>query len=480
MRVKRACLAAGGISTYCQSSLGVQFGQGPKRSDNESWAFDERPAPGPGDQVLKTARAERSPRLSVGSEDRRCRRRFDWPPIIGKLLGQPNPTGFGPQGPNRPKQYFFWLWNRRPGGEFRLTMDIPFDRIQTLAPPEAAEQLGSGGQIRLNPHADQSPDDADRPRLTIFQQDWWLQIAKGSAPLKEVKVLGPTGGVVGSLKYIVQRNAVGISFGGDPLLSRVNGPFVSDNLSDADKTIVLAQLIERLPNISFMFSISEHAPNADLIKEAFNYAGFECVEQLNYSQPPENTSTRLGKSLREHLKQAGNKLDVIDIISSQFINFYQANLQAYGNRSYFSLEIARELINASMKRQPPQARIIAACRKGAGRSGGSPVIDAAICIVWDNERCYYWLSTRRRESHPDAIKLLIVTAIKHAERQGLIFDSDGINTPGAKRLFRTIFRMPNEEKRYIFTKHSGIHKIYEAHRTAIDKVKKAATAMRLR
>jgi hypothetical protein len=97
MRAKRACLAAGGISTYCQSSLGVQFGQGPKRSDNESWAFDERPAPGPGDQVLKTARAERSPRLSVGSEDRRCRRRFDWPPIIGKLLGQPNPTGFGHQ-----------------------------------------------------------------------------------------------------------------------------------------------------------------------------------------------------------------------------------------------------------------------------------------------------------------------------------------------------------------------------------------------
>lgn len=61
-----------------------------------------------------------------------------------------------------------------------------------------------------------------------------------------------------------------------------------------------------------------------------------------------------------------------------------------------------------------------------------PFVDAAICIVWDNECCYYWLSTRRKESHPDAIKLLIVEAMKHARKLGLNFDADDANTSGVR------------------------------------------------
>jgi hypothetical protein len=72
------------------------------------------------------------------------------------------------------------------------------------------------------------------------------------------------------------------------------------------------------------------------------------------------------------------------------------------------------------------------------------VLDAAICIVWDKERCYYWLSTHRKDSHPDAIKLLITAAMKYASKMGLIFDADGVTTPGSERLYKTIFKMPNE------------------------------------
>jgi hypothetical protein len=229
-----------------------------------------------------------------------------------------------------------------------------------------------------------------------------------------------------------------------------------------------------------MFTISEHTPDADLIRQAFKNAGFECFEQLNYSQPADDAINRLGTKLREHIKQARSKLDVISVDPDRFISFYRANLKAVGNKkSYFPLEVAKELITIGINREPPQARIFAASRRPE-RSSEQPFIDAAICVTWDSERCYYWLSTRCKESHPDAIKLLIVTAMKHASERGLIFDADGVNTLGAQRLFKTIFRMPNEEKRYIFTRTSRWSQLYEAHRSKIDKIKKFAIALGLR
>jgi hypothetical protein len=321
--------------------------------------------------------------------------------------------------------------------------------------------------------------DVDRLRLTIFQQYWWLKIARGSAPLKEVQLRDPNGVVIGSLPYIVQRNALGIPWGVSPHLSRISGPIVSKNLGDKEKAIVFGRLIRKLPNISFTFSISEHIPDAHLIREAFKNAGFECSEQINYSHPPEDAKGRLGKKLRQHIKQAHNKLDIINTNPDDFINFYRANLKATDKKSYFPLEVAREMIEICVNRDPPQAFIFAASKKVPEHSSDTPVLDAAICIVWDEQRCFYWLSTRRKESHPDAIKLLIAAAMKHARELGLIFDADGVTTPGTERLYNTIFRMPNEEKRYIFTRTSRWSQLYETHRYKIDKLRRVAIALGL-
>jgi len=185
--------------------------------------------------------------------------------------------------------------------------------------------------------------------------------------------------------------------------------------------------------------------------------------------------------LREHVIQASNRLDIINIHPDAFIDFYRANLKsAVNKKSWFSLEVAKELIEASVRREPPQARIIAARKNIADNPSEMSVPDAAICIVWDRERCYYWLSTRRIESHPDAIKLLIVEAMKHAKNLGLIFDADGTTTPGTLRLYKTIFRMPNEEKRYVFARTSRWSKLYEDNRSTIDKIKRLAIALGIR
>ena len=175
----------------------------------------------------------------------------------------------------------------------------------------------------------------NRFRLTIFQQDWWLNIARGSAPLEEVQVYDANGVVVGSLTYVVHRNVLGIPLGSGSWLSRVSGPVVCDNLSYEERIIVLTQLIKNLPNISFAFSIRELTPNAYVIRQAFKYAGFECFEQINYSQPPEHGINRLGIKLREHIKQARNKLNVISLSPEEFINFYRVNLKSSGKKLVF-------------------------------------------------------------------------------------------------------------------------------------------------
>jgi hypothetical protein len=320
--------------------------------------------------------------------------------------------------------------------------------------------------------------DIDRHALTIFQQEWWLNVARGSAHLEEVQVLGPKSQALASFAYIVQRNAIGIPSGTDPYLSRVGGPVLKADLSDPEKETVLSQLIEKLPNISFRFSISENAPNAHLIRQGFQRAGFECFEQINYSQPPEDEINRLGAKLREHIRQAKN---VIDIGPEEFINFYQENLKSIDNQKcYFPLEVARELIEASINREPPQARIIAATQKSSYPAYESTIIDAAICVVWDSDRYYYWLSTRRKQSHPDAIKLLITTAMRHANILGLVFDADGINTPGTQRLFNTIFKMSNLEKRYVLTRASKSTKLYEYFRYKFNEIKKVITPIDLK
>src|ERR1700751_3923496 len=85
--------------------------------------------------------------------------------------------------------------------------------------------------------------------LAIFQQDWWLKIARGSGCLKEVQVHGANRAVIGSLTYAIQRNAIGIPSGGSAPLSRLNAPIVSDALNESEKASAIAQLIDKLPNL---------------------------------------------------------------------------------------------------------------------------------------------------------------------------------------------------------------------------------------
>src|SRR5271165_2252170 len=107
---------------------------------------------------------------------------------------------------------------------------------------EAAELTDLG----CNPAMDQS-------LLPVFQQDWWLGIARGKENYNEARV--PKDGViVGRLPYVIRRTKIGTRWGATPAWSHLGGPILSQSLSEGEKLDVLGRLIAQLPtNVSYGF-----------------------------------------------------------------------------------------------------------------------------------------------------------------------------------------------------------------------------------
>jgi hypothetical protein len=303
----------------------------------------------------------------------------------------------------------------------------------------------------------------DQSRLPIFEQDWWVDVARKSAGFREVTVL-EEGLVVGRLAFSrVQRNRFGFRWGGNLPACHLGGPALAESLSPKRLAEVLDDLLEQLPNIPFQFTVSAHMSYAPYVREAFKKAGFKHFTQANYLRRP--TASRTGDIVgglshkrRAHINSADRRLEVREINPEAFISFYRANLKASGRAPYFPLDIVPDFIAKGICRG--QVRVIAAQRKmDKIESVNHFPYDAAVACVWDEERYYYWLSTRRHAAtddshrphpHPDAIKLLIVKAMSHAKQLGLTFDADGVTTPGTLHLYKDILSLHEEETRDVF------------------------------
>jgi hypothetical protein len=303
----------------------------------------------------------------------------------------------------------------------------------------------------------------DQSRLPIFEQDWWVDIARNSAGFRELTVL-EDGLVVGRLAFTVPRNRLGFRSGGNLPTCHLGGPALAESLSPKRLAEVLDGLLEQLPpNIPFHFIVSAHVSYAPYVREAFKKAGFKHSTQANYLRRPtaSRTSNIVGgfsRKRRAHINSADRTLEVMEINSEDFISFYRANLKASGRAPNFPLGIAQDFIAKGICRG--QVRVIAAQRKMDNTENVNHApYDAAVACAWDKERYYYWLSTRRHADrvdshrphpHPDAIKLLILKAMSHAEQLGLTFDADGATTPGRSHLYKDILSLHEEETRDVF------------------------------
>jgi hypothetical protein len=233
----------------------------------------------------------------------------------------------------------------------------------------------------------------------------------------------------------------------------------------------LDQLLAQLPKrTSFIFVCSPDATDSDLIEQSFKIAEFALSKLVTYSRSPEDVEVLglLKKKSRFHIKAADKNLTIIDIGAEEFTNFYAENLRDAGVASYSPLRVARDLIAEGISRK--QVRAIAAKKRIIGSSDNRP-FDAAIACAWDEDHYYYWLSTRRHRSdgnaedkaNPDAIKVLILRAMSHAQEKGLSFEANCVK-PGDIHLLGKILKLQKEESRNVFARYTWLARLFLRYR----------------
>jgi hypothetical protein len=298
--------------------------------------------------------------------------------------------------------------------------------------------------------------------LPVYQQYWWLNCVRGT-DYHEVTVR--KGGLtVGRLSFQVTEERTGLLWAENHPWSHVGGPIPSGRMTRGMQSEVFDELLAQLPkSTSYSFTSSSQLSYSDLVKSAFVKAGFTYTQQLNYVRRPGTLDVMAGlkSKHRTHIKAAAKKLEIIELGAEEFVDFYESNLEAQGRNSYAPLAIVKHLIAEGAERK--QIRVTAARRRREQKDStftSNVPHDAAIACVWDKERYYYWMSTRRHHlsysqqnpPHPDAIKLLAMNAMHHAQSLGLIFDADGVTTPGSNHLYKQIFGLKEEEARDVFTR----------------------------
>lgn len=313
------------------------------------------------------------------------------------------------------------------------------------------------------------PPGINQSDLPIFHQDWWIRIARGSSYYRGMRIVDGDA-VLGKLTYILTRNP-GFFQAQDPHWSHLGGPVIDERLSRHEQAEVVHRLLGYLPRwCSGYFVCNPNTNYADLVRDAFRAAGFSHTLQTTYVRHPSDGAVlevRKGKH-NGHIRRASKKLDCVEIGAMEFVRFFSANLKARGKRSYSPLEVVLRLTQEAVRRG--QARVIAARSKDTGATtdeSGGTVYDAAIVYVWDHSHCYYWMSTCRPATthhgypkpHPDAIKLLAVHAMEHAQDMNLIFDADGVTTPGSENLYRNMFGLRKEACRDVFQRTTTLERI---------------------
>jgi len=308
--------------------------------------------------------------------------------------------------------------------------------------------------------------------LSVFHQDWWLEVARKSPDYRELRVVQENR-VVGSLPFVRSRNRLGLAFAHDPYWTHLGGPIVEQELSAVEQAKVIRSLVGQLPRrASLAFICDSSLSYGHLVREAFIEAGFEHSTQITYVRFPGEREV-LDERKRKHrgnIKRAAKCLDCVDIAPREFTKFFEMNLRARGKESYAPLSMLPQLIEQALMRGC--CRVIAAKPKASMSESGNAPFDAAIAYVWDDRRCYYWLSTHRSakandsadKPHPDAVKLLMVNAMEHAQAMNLIFDADGVVSAGADHLYRSILGMRLDERRDVFRRSSTLERLYQRSR----------------
>lgn len=269
----------------------------------------------------------------------------------------------------------------------------------------------------------------DPLRPTIFHEDWWLDAATaGQIRFVEVADGNRT---IGRLPYLMH-NRYGLVGSNMPTLTHFLGPGIDDGTGSEVNRYVKRQsitrdLIRKLPNLS-SFRQKMHRGVKDAL--SFQAEGYEVAVQFTFEIPPSDETTlwaAMRDKTRNVIRRASETTLVSDNMEAEaFFHLLDSNIASRQDTANVDFSTCREITARAL--ELGRGRIWS-----ANDAKGSP--KAAILCVWDAHSCYYLMSTRRSDSGNGAIPLLIWHAIKWASARGLLFDFDGVASPGSILLF---------------------------------------------
>ena len=269
-------------------------------------------------------------------------------------------------------------------------------------------------------------------RKTIFHEEWWLDAV---APGRWRETSASRGGrVVGYMRY-VERMMGKLTICEMPQITRVLGPVINP---EGDKTesrlrfghSVLQELLETIAAHDHVEMTLE--PSFDNLS-AFLSAGFDVrimpTLLLDCRRSVDDLWAGLRDKTRNLARRASERLTVQEVTDADaFVAFYLANLR--GEPSYFDLCLPPRIYEAAVARG--QAKILSATDE-------TDTVHAAVFFIWDDQKAYYYLSTRDSDiADIGAVTLLMWEGIKIAQRLGLEFDFDGV-TSDARYKFMSAF-----------------------------------------
>jgi Acetyltransferase (GNAT) domain len=268
----------------------------------------------------------------------------------------------------------------------------------------------------------------DKLSPTVFHEEWWLDAATGGAyAVAEVHA----GRTIGRLPYRLTRRW-GLTCSTMPTLTPFLGPAV-DVGSGSDATLFLKRLgivrdlIQQLPPM-FYFRMKCHRGIQDVI--AFQDEGFETSVQFSHeitSAPNEVIWMNMRDKTRNVIRRSEEQVEVFTLDDpEEFMALYAQNLEARSIISSLDESASLQLLEESLRRG--RGRILAT-------RGDGGQVTAAIFCVWDESTCYYLMSTRAANAGNGDVSLLIWEAIKDASQRGIVFDFDGLSSPGGVIFF---------------------------------------------
>jgi hypothetical protein len=193
---------------------------------------------------------------------------------------------------------------------------------------------------------------------------------------------------------------------------------------------LLSNLIDKFPDvIGFRQTFDPQCD--DLL--AFQVNGFSIGVGYTYRFASCSDKGAIWAGMRDKARNAIRRSqDFLQVSHSvdvaEFVEFYEANLQRSGKSMVPERERMQKILEATVANE---AGISILCRTASGEAA------AAIFVIWDDQYCYYLLSTRdERIARNGAVSLLLWEALQFAGRMNRGFDFDGFGSHGAANFVR--------------------------------------------